>query len=350
MFKSKHSGWTWELRRTPFGGGGGGGILDSVSSALGTDGSGGGALGALASIDPGPAIGSGLASVDKTVNDNIPGGWITVGALAAGGLALAYAPEVMALAESAGMTPNAAAVALGSAPVDVATGATVPLNALDAYMASAGLDAGTFGSTAVAGAAPITAADSLYTPSSTVDSVLNAPNVQVPNLSTGLPSGASNGITAPLTGSGAIPGAGSTTLSGGGLTGALPANVMVGDGTLGTTMGATYMAAAPGQFAVDASGAAIPASSVGVGGYAPATSSSISANDINNARKLAQSLMGNSLAGAAQNMAVGQNGVASAIPGIIRGNQTPFAYTAQQPIRNATTPDLAQLATLLKQV
>ena len=52
----------------------------------------------LASIDPGPAIGSGLAELDKGVNSAIPGGWITVGALAGGGLALAYAPGVMAFA------------------------------------------------------------------------------------------------------------------------------------------------------------------------------------------------------------------------------------------------------------
>ena len=28
FIKSKHSGWTWELRRTPFGGGGGNIISD----------------------------------------------------------------------------------------------------------------------------------------------------------------------------------------------------------------------------------------------------------------------------------------------------------------------------------
>ena len=101
MFKSKHSGWTWDLKRTPFGGGGGwnpvSAITDPISSALGTDGGGGGALGALASIDPGPAIGQGLAEVDKGVNQ-IPGGWYTVGGLAAGGTALAFAPELAALA------------------------------------------------------------------------------------------------------------------------------------------------------------------------------------------------------------------------------------------------------------
>ena len=74
------------------------GITDSISSALGTDGGGGGVLGGLAKIDPGPAlgrvgvaidksvtqpIGKGLAEVDKFVGREIPGGWTTVGAAAA---------------------------------------------------------------------------------------------------------------------------------------------------------------------------------------------------------------------------------------------------------------------------
>jgi len=100
MFKSKHSGWTWELKRTPFGGGGGwnpiAAITDPISSALGTDGGGGGVLGGLAAIDPGPAIGAGLAQVDKVVNKEIPGGWYTVGGLAAGGTGLYFAPEILA--------------------------------------------------------------------------------------------------------------------------------------------------------------------------------------------------------------------------------------------------------------
>jgi hypothetical protein len=51
---------------------------------------------ALASIDPGPAIGSGLADVDKFVGRDIPGGWTTVGAAAALGTGLYFAPELMA--------------------------------------------------------------------------------------------------------------------------------------------------------------------------------------------------------------------------------------------------------------
>ena len=94
------------------------GVTDTISSALGTDGGGGGVLG-------------GLASLDKGVNQ-IPGGWITVGGLAAGGAALAYAPEVMAFASQAGIAPEAAAAQLGIAPIDAATGAAVPLSELGA--------------------------------------------------------------------------------------------------------------------------------------------------------------------------------------------------------------------------
>jgi hypothetical protein len=58
-------------------------ITDPISSALGTDGGGGGILGGLADIDPGPALGSGLAEVDTFVNREIPGGWVTPALIAA---------------------------------------------------------------------------------------------------------------------------------------------------------------------------------------------------------------------------------------------------------------------------
>lgn len=110
MFKSKHSGWTYDLKRTPFGGGGG------ISNGFGIG-------DALASIDPGPAIGSGLAQLDKGVNQ-IPGGWYTIGGLAAGGTALAFAPELAAaagLGEGATITSAAGQQAFFDA---LASGAT----------------------------------------------------------------------------------------------------------------------------------------------------------------------------------------------------------------------------------
>ena len=76
-------------------------ITDPISKGLGTDGSGGGVLGALADIDPGPAIGRGLADVDKFVGREIPGGWKTVG-LAAAAAAAPYA--IGAMGAGAGST------------------------------------------------------------------------------------------------------------------------------------------------------------------------------------------------------------------------------------------------------
>jgi hypothetical protein len=326
MFKSKHSGWTWELKRTPFGGGGGfiSAITDPISSALGTDGSGGGALGALASIDPGPAIGSGLASVDKAVNQ-IPGGWITVGALAAGGAALAYAPEVMALAASEGITPEAAAIATGTAPIDVATGATVPLETL---------------ATSTAGA----------------DATLAAPDVAV-NLGGG--GSGSFGALNP-----ALPSAGSVGGAGAGMSAELAPGTIMGTGAAsGGAIGSTYAAGANGLPATDFFGNYIPASSINTGGVpSTITGTNITSdtlNTLNNVRKgtnaanqlskLLSQGAGSGLSSSLGKLAAGANASPQNLPSLVRGNQNPFAYTAQQPIQNAKPMDLSSLASLLKQ-
>jgi len=72
-------------------------VTDTFSKAIGTDGSGGGVLGALADIDPGPALGKGLSEVDKFVGREIPGGWKTVG-LAAAAVAAPYAMSALSSA------------------------------------------------------------------------------------------------------------------------------------------------------------------------------------------------------------------------------------------------------------
>jgi hypothetical protein len=112
---------------------------------------------------------------------------------------------------------------------------------------------------------------------------------------------------------------GSFTGSGGGvgLTGQLPADVMVGDGTLGTTMGQTYMSAGPGQFALDAAGNAIPASSIGIDGFAP--TSSLSLSDLNNARKVAQAL---GSTGAAKSLLTSPTGTTAATGAASTGTNT----------------------------
>jgi hypothetical protein len=294
MFKSKHSGWTWDLKRTPFGGGGGfiSAITDPISSALGTDGGGGGLLG-------------GLAQVDKAVNQ-IPGGWITVGGLAAGGAALAYAPEVMALAASEGITPEAAAIATGTAPIDVATGATVPLETLT-----------------TAGA----------------DSVLAAPDVAV-NL------GATNAGTVGSLNA-ALPSAGSVGGAGAGMSAELaPGTVLGTGGAGGGAIGGSYAAGANGLPATDFFGNPVAASSINTGGV-PDTVAGVGSTSTNS--DLAKLLKQGATSGLTKSLgqiAQSQNARPLDLLTAVRSNQSPFTYTPQQPIQDTMQ---AKLASLLKQ-
>jgi len=139
-------------------------ITDPISKAIGTDGSGGGALGALAKIDPGPAIGKageaidkavtqpigqGLAEVDKFVGREIPGGWGTVAAASA---ALA-APYVL---------PALQGSQAGFVGLDAATAAELGLSGgsgLSAAGASGDVLAGLAGLSEAAGAAGTAAAE-----------------------------------------------------------------------------------------------------------------------------------------------------------------------------------------------
>jgi len=194
----------------------------------------------------------------------------------------------MAFAEANGLTPAAASTELGIAPVNAVTGEAVAPDVFAGLSANAPVD--TTLSQAAANSLATGTGAGAGTAAAT-DTVSSLPSLTDPSLTTqiGAPqasTGSFGSISAPLEGSGAIPGAGATTLPGGGLTGALPAGTMVGDGTLGTTIGATYMSAGPGQFAVDALGNAIPATSVGIGGFDPTTGLSLS--DLNNARKAAE--------------------------------------------------------------
>ena len=102
---NKHQGWH-DGKRTPFGGGGGSWnpvniVSDAVSSV--SD--------ALASVDPGPAIGSGLAQADEFVNREVPGGWALPAALAAA-YATGYIDPTLFASEAA--ATEAAAAGAGS--------------------------------------------------------------------------------------------------------------------------------------------------------------------------------------------------------------------------------------------
>lgn len=102
-------------------------ITDPISSVLGTDGGGGGILGAVE--DVGKGAGSALADVDKFVGREIPGGWVTVGAVAAPYLA----PELAALAAPeaafAGATETGLATLAGEGALADTIGATLLSNA-----------------------------------------------------------------------------------------------------------------------------------------------------------------------------------------------------------------------------
>ena len=85
MIKSKHSGWTWDLRRTPFGGGGG--VIDSVSNAVDT------VFSPVTSaiVDAGnfidksvtQPVGHAFAQADKFMTNLTPYGWALPAAIVA---------------------------------------------------------------------------------------------------------------------------------------------------------------------------------------------------------------------------------------------------------------------------
>lgn len=127
-------------------------ITDPISSVLGTDGGGGGILGAAEDLVQG--TGNALAEVDKFVGSEIPGGWVTVGAVAAPYLA----PELAALAGGAEAAAAAAEAAAALEAAAIAEGATT---AGMVGAANTGLAAGTAtlgGVTAAAEAATLTGA------------------------------------------------------------------------------------------------------------------------------------------------------------------------------------------------
>lgn len=116
-------------------GGGGGGVLDAVSDVLGTSGGDGGILGAVE--DVGQAVGSGLAEVDKFVNEELPGGWITPAAVAAA-IAAPYAAPAL-LGEGAGAAAFTGATETGLATLAGEGAATAAAQAAAAEAAGATL-------------------------------------------------------------------------------------------------------------------------------------------------------------------------------------------------------------------
>ena len=388
MFKSKHSGWTWDLKRTPFGGGSSftswtEPITNAVSSIAGTDGSGQGALGtinntikAAGSGNPFDVIsvglgtdGSGtgtlgeLATLDKAVHNTVPGGWPMVAAIAA---TIASAGTVdlegealagdAALSEGEFMAADASNLASQGLSQDAIAqnlATSYGISAADAQsLAAASADA-----YATSGAAPA-GFESAPPPTSTpgADQILTQPDVNV-NL------GATNGGTVNSLNP-ALPAAGAPSGTSVGMSGQLAPGTVLGNGLQGGgVIGTSYAAGANGMPATDFFGNYIPASSINTGGVPnTVTGTSITSdtlNTLNNvkkgtdaANKLSQLLNQGAASGLSSSLgklAAGQNASPEALPNLVRGNQNPFTYTAQQPIQNAQPMDLASLSKLLKQ-
>ena len=342
MFKSKHSGWTFELKRTPVGGGGGGGfscITDSISSALGTYGSGGGALGALASIDPGPAVGNALASADKFMTNLTPYGWALPAALVAayftagGSLAAeGAAAGATEAATAAGEAAYAEAAAAGASEAEAVAAGNA---AADASLSSASAAAGGT-STAAEGAAGGTE----YGGASSVGNLNSAVSGEIgANTGTGTFGSLNPGLPA----AGSTGGAGSLSAQ------LAPGTVMGTGAAGGGAIGSTYAAGANGLPATDFFGNYIPASSINTGGVPNTIAGTTGTTTNTDLLKLLKQGAGSGLSSSLGKLAAGQNASASALPNLVRGNQSPFAYTAQQPIRDAKPMDLSSLANLLKQ-
>lgn len=245
-------------------------ITDPFSSAIGTDGGGGGILGALADIDPGPAIGSGLADVDKFVNNEIPGGWITVGAAAAtaGAAAGAGAGAGAAAGSTAGATAGGTAAG---------TGLTAGAGASGGLLASGGTVGALTGAGTASGIAATQAAAGL-------------------GLAGGSAlAGTGAAIGAGLSGVGglspALPAAGGVGGAGAGLSAQLAPGTILGTGLPGGgAIGSSYMLGTNGLPAVGAFGQLIPASSISFGGQA-VPAGSLSVRDALDVARLGRGLM-----------------------------------------------------------
>jgi hypothetical protein len=220
--------------------GGGGGIIsaitDPISDVLGTSGDGGGILGAVE--DVGQAVGSGLASVDEFVNDEIPGGWYTVGGAAATAGALAAASAGAGAAAGAGAGTGLTGGAGGSTGLLTGTGA--------AGLGGAGSAAGIAGTQAAAGLGVASG--------SALAGGLGATGAGLSGI---------GGLSPALPAAGGVGGAGA------GLSAQLAPGTILGTGLAGGgEIGVSYMLGANGLPAVGSFGQLIPASSVSFGGQA----------------------------------------------------------------------------------
>jgi len=241
-------------------------------------------------------IGSAGAALDSGVRSVIPGGWATVGALAAtvltAGAASGALASDLAVESTVAMEDGSVLTTFsdGSTALTDASGATTYTTAGGDTVAS--IDTST---SALPNADPntgLTAPSTTSTPGS--DSILNQPDVGTttpttsPVTSTGVATGAPTGTVGSL--NPALPSAGSLPGTSVGMNASLPADTVLGTGAAGQGLpGVSYELGANGLPATNAFGQPIEASSVGLGGV-PATSGGLPTPSLNQAQQAAKIL------------------------------------------------------------
>ena len=381
MFKSKHSGWTWDLKRTPFGGSNPVSfITDPISDAIGTSGNGGLVSSISNVIEQGAEkvgdVGEGL---DKSINKLTPYGWFLPAALVAaylsGGATLGAdaAIEGGALAAGEVGAAEAAATAAGEAAFSEAVAAGASEAAATAA-ANAAAEASLVSSTSAAGGTGLTggAGGSTGLLAGGTTSGLTIPGGAAIAVDPAIAAGTGAGIggTGAALGGGvgtvgglnaALPAAGSVGGAGAGLSAELAPGTILGTGLPGGgSIGVTYTAGANGLPATDFFGNYIPATSTGIGGL-PNGSTSLAdalknANNVrqgvgaaNSLAKLLSQGAGSGLSKSLGSLAQGANPQGQALSPWVHGNTNPFVMAQNLPIQNAPKTDLASLASLLKQ-
>jgi len=313
MFKSKHSGWTWDLKRTPFGGGGG----DFFSS-----------------IDPIEAIKTavnGLADSQMSANDwTSENGWMLPLAVAGGAAG--------ASALGAGAVAGEGAAALGGEVAAdgtvFAAGETIPAGTAMADGSVAAIDS----SAAATGGA---GGGGSFVPTAGNSFVID------PTATYTTASGASGGIAGGGGGGGADIGLGTNAPLQGPTYGELGVTG-VPEGGMGPTYAEMGNTGLNTQEAIAAADAASQKAAL-IDALKTANQVRQVASTANSLSKLLTQGAGSGLSNSLGQLAKGANPQGQALTPLVRGNTNPFAFTQQQPIRNATTPDLALLANLLKQ-
>lgn len=260
MIKSKHSGWTYGLQRTPFKGGG---ILESVGNAIGgafsSVGNAIGDVGVFIDKSVTQPVGKGFAQADKFMTNLTPYGWALPAAIVAAYFTAGGSLAAEGAAEGAALAAGEIGATEGATGLAVETATTAGSEAF-----ANGIAAGM--SEAEATAAANAAADASLASSAGVES--GAGLEALGNSGIGLNAGNTSGIAATQSaaglggsGTGIIEGLAPTSVGMGGTAGAgslagiAGSETAAGLGALGTGLTAeqlaAYEAANPGMSTSD---------------------------------------------------------------------------------------------------